>query len=93
MLQRNTSILWRELDGEAVLLDPGAGCSYNLNGVGTLIWKLSDGTHSPADIAGIVCQHYEVEFEQACQDVDGLLAELLEHRLLLDHSAVQQPTA
>ena len=30
MLQRNEAVLWRELDGEAVLLYPAEGCTYNL---------------------------------------------------------------
>jgi hypothetical protein len=36
MLLRNNAVLWRELDGEAILLDPKEGCPYNLNAIGTL---------------------------------------------------------
>jgi methyltransferase-like protein len=82
MLQRNSSILWRELDGEAVLLSPSAGSSYNLNPVGTFIWKLLDGTHTPADIATAICEVYEVEFEQALQDVQAILADMRTNNLL-----------
>lgn len=82
MLQRNSSILWRELDGEAVLLSPSAGSSYNLNPVGTFIWKLLDGKHTPADIATAICQVYEVEFEQALQDVQAILADMRTNNLL-----------
>ncbi len=82
MLQRNTKVLWRELDGEAVLLNPKAGCSYNLNHIGTVIWKLLDGDHTSAQIAAAICKSYEVEYEQALQDVEGIIAELTEHELL-----------
>ena len=82
MLQRNSSILWRELDGEAVLLRPSAGSSYNLNPVGTFIWKLLDGKHTPADIATAICEVYEVEFEQALQDVQAILADMRTNNLL-----------
>ncbi len=82
MLQRNSSILWRELDGEAVLLSPSAGSSYNLNPVGTFIWKLLDGKHTPADIAIAICEVYEVEFEQALQDVQAILADMRTNNLL-----------
>jgi len=82
MFQRNSSILWRELDGEAVLLSPAAGSSYNLNQVGTLIWKLLDGKHCVKDLAEAICQEYEVEFEQALQDVENLLVELRNNNLL-----------
>ncbi len=82
MLQRNTKVLWRELEGEAVLLDPKAGCSYNLNHIGTLIWKMLDGDHTPEQIAGAICEAYEVEYEQALHDVEGIIAELNQHELL-----------
>lgn len=82
MVRRNPAILWRELGGEAVLLSPSAGCSYNLNQVGTFIWKLLDGKHSSEDIARAIYQIYEVEYEQACQDVERILVELRDNNLL-----------
>lgn len=82
MLQRNIAILWRELDGEAVLLNPEAGSSYSLNRVGTSIWKMLDGKHTSDDIATAICQLYEVEHEQALQDVERLLADLRSNNLL-----------
>ncbi|HLI07100.1 MAG TPA: PqqD family protein [Ktedonobacteraceae bacterium] len=93
MLKRNDTVLWRELDGEAVLLDSRAGCSYNLNQVGTLIWKLLDGTHSVAEIVAAICASYEVEAEQAAQDVEQLLEELEKHNLLVKASSAIHPSA
>ena len=84
MLLRNSSVLWRELDGEAILLNPKEGCSYNLNNVGTLIWKMLDGEHSIDDIAKAICEYYEVEHEQALQDMRQLLNELRENNLVID---------
>jgi len=84
MLLRNSSVLWRELDGEAILLNPKEGCSYNLNIVGTLIWKLLDGEHSIDDIAKAICECYEVEHDQALQDMRQLLNELRENNLVID---------
>jgi methyltransferase-like protein len=82
MLQKNPSILWRELDGEAVLLSPSAGSSYNLNQVGTFIWKMLDGKHTSENIAAAICQVYEVEHEQALQDVENILVEMRNNNLL-----------
>ena len=85
MLQRNAAVLWRELDGEAVLLNPTAGCSYNLNQVGTFIWKLLDGKHTPQDIAQAICAAYdEVVYEQALQDVEGIVEDLRSNDLLIE---------
>jgi hypothetical protein len=82
MLLRNTTVLWRELDGEAILLNPKEGCSYNLNHVGTLIWKMLDGEHTPNEIVKTICELYEVEYEQALQDVERLLDDLRDNNLL-----------
>ncbi len=81
MLVRSSSVLWRELDGEAILLDPQAGCSYNLNRVGTLVWKLLDGQHDTEDLVAAICAAYEVEPEQARRDVERLLDDLLTNKL------------
>ncbi|HYT35356.1 MAG TPA: PqqD family protein [Ktedonobacteraceae bacterium] len=89
MLQRNPSILWRELDGEAVLLSPSAGSSYNLNQVGAFIWKMLDGKHTSENIAAAICQVYEVEYEQALQDVENILLEMLNNNLLNESLAPQ----
>ena len=82
MLVRNASVLWRELDGEAVLLDPQMGCSYNLNPVGTLVWTLLDGQHNTEDIVAAICEAYEIEPEQASQDVQRLLDDLRTNKLV-----------
>lgn len=87
MLQRNTKILWRELDGEAVLLNSKAGCSYNLNQVGTFIWKMLDGSHTPEHIASAICEMYEVEYDQALSDVKVIIAELSANELLSEVAA------
>lgn len=93
MLKRNDTILWRELDGEAVLLDSRAGCSYNLNQVGTVIWKMLDGKHEIAEIAAAICATYEVESGQALQDVEQLLDELEKNHLLIAMPSAIQPPA
>ena len=92
MLLRNTTVLWRELDGEAILLNPKEGCSYNLNLMGTLIWKMLDGEHTPGQIAKTICEQYEVAYEQAHQDVERLLDELRDNKLLSDDTPTSHST-
>ncbi len=82
MLQRNKVVLWRELAGEAVLLDPEVGCSYNLNRTGTLVWKMLDGQHRVQEIATELSKSYEVEYEQALRDVETVLDDLRQNNLL-----------
>jgi Coenzyme PQQ synthesis protein D (PqqD) len=93
MLKRNGTVLWRELDGEAVLLDPAEGCAYNLNRVGTLIWKLLDGNHTADDIASAISQEFEVEHEQALQDMKHLFDEMHQYKLLQSDVYLPNTTA
>ncbi len=86
MLLRNTAVLWRELEGEAIPLDPQQSCSYTLNTVGTLIWRLLDGQHTPDAIAQAVCELYEVEPEQALQNIEQFLNELRDQHLLNENT-------
>ncbi len=91
MLLRNKTVLWRELDGEVILLDPKQGCSYNLNQVGTLIWKMLDGQHTTADIVEAICEAFEVEPELALQDLKLLLDELRSNNLLSNGISPSHP--
>ena len=90
MLKRNGNVLWRELDGEAVLLDPAEGCSYNLNRVGTCVWKLLDGNHTITDITTLICTEFDVEHDQALQDIELLLNDLGSHKLLVSESSAPE---
>ncbi len=83
-IQRNNAVLWRELAGEAVLLDPLEGCSYNLNQVGTFVWKLLDGNTSMDEIVTALCTQYEVEPEHARIDLEQLLSDLRSHHLIVE---------
>jgi hypothetical protein len=53
------SVLFRDLDGEAVLLETGSGRYYGLNEVGTRMWSL---LHLHGDIEA-VCRALLAEYE------------------------------
>jgi coenzyme PQQ synthesis protein D (PqqD) len=53
------SVLFRDLDGEAVLLETGSGRYYGLNEVGTRMWSL---IHSHGEI-GAVCRALLAEYD------------------------------
>ena len=65
------SALFRDLDGEAVILDPEAGTYYGLNAVGTRIWQL-------------VAQHGRLRpvYEQLCVEYEAA-PDVLERDLLV----------
>jgi Coenzyme PQQ synthesis protein D (PqqD) len=56
--------------------------TYELSEVAAAIWDLADGTRSVDEIATTLTDDYDVTLETALHDVQALLAELTEARLL-----------
>ena len=67
---------------DAVVISPEEGMVRLLNLTATRVWQLSDGTHSVDEIATILTQEFEVDFQQAHQSVIRLLTELSEKKLI-----------
>ena len=85
---RNPSAVDRLVDGEAVIVLPEQGTVKVLNRVGSRVWSLIDGKRCVADIAGIICDEYDVSAEQALQDLLAFLAEL-EARGVISPAAIR----
>ncbi len=80
---RTRDIAARALDGEMMIMSTLDSTLYNLNELGTLIWRFADGRTPLSDIVTQkVCAEFEVEPEQALTDAEGFLRELAEHGLL-----------
>ena len=77
-LQQAESVTFREVGGEAVLLNLKTGIYYGLNEVGTFVWQHMDGEHTIDDLVGAICTTYAVDQKQAVTDVRRLAGELLE---------------
>jgi hypothetical protein len=57
-----------------------------LNPVGIKVFSMLDGSHSEAEIAAAVAEEFEVEVEQAAEDVKLFLGELRRNGMLLDEA-------
>lgn len=74
--------VFRDLDGESVILDLASGTYYGLNEVGTRIWTfVAEGLDEEA-MAAALTREYEVSLDDARLHVGRLLADLLERRLI-----------
>jgi hypothetical protein len=70
------------LDGEATIVDLDSGTYYALNESGTFVWdELSRGTDRDS-IPGTLADRYGLTPDEAGEAVDGLVAELLERKLI-----------
>jgi coenzyme PQQ synthesis protein D (PqqD) len=84
VLRHRPGVLFRDLAGEAVLLDPAAGIYFGLNEVGTRAWNLL-GAGAGATLAAVhaaLAAEYDAPPEKIWDDLLALVRDLLAHRLI-----------
>lgn len=64
------------LDGESVLLNLATGRYYTLNAVGSVVWGMSTGDRSLAQVVSSICDMFDVTVQQAQNDLLDLVIEL-----------------
>ena len=74
---RHQDILIAPFDGELLVFDLKTHLPYALNGVAADILMSTDGRRNPENIAGKICEKYDVEFHEALKDIHGLYEELI----------------
>ena len=75
-------VLVQELQGESVLLNVNTENYYGLDEVGTRMWSVLSEAPSIADAIDKLLEEYEVDRTTLESDVDELLTELLEKKLI-----------
>jgi hypothetical protein len=76
MVARNQSVLWTELDGQVVLLNLESGRYFEVNALGSVIWRLLEEPHSVPDIVEHVVSRYRVDRERCESDLLTFLGDL-----------------
>ena len=80
-------VIFRDLEGEAVLLDLASGCYFGLNAVATRVWvQLHEGTAVDGVIAALT-EEFDGDPDEIARDVAALLEELASRGLLVLESA------
>ena len=82
VLVKNTSIVSRRIAGEAVLVPIRKNVAdldsiYTLNDSGAAIWEHIDGSRSLRQVLASLVEEFEVEEDQARQDMLELVVELV----------------
>jgi hypothetical protein len=80
-------IVFRDLAGEAVLLNLGTGMYFGLNGMGTQIWRLISEGYSLEQLVAAVLEEYEIDEDRVRKDLAILLEQLSDAGLLTIHAA------
>jgi len=73
--------LFRDVGGEAVILDLASGTYFGLNAVGTRIWQLIEQHGRLAAVLDELCREYDAAPEELEADLIGLVSRLAEARL------------
>ena len=71
------------MDGEAILINLSNGIYYSMDKVGAVVWELVERNFSPEEMVASIMSRYEVETEKAQADVERLLKELVDEKLIL----------
>lgn len=84
-------VVFRELEGEAVILDLESGTYFGLDAVGTQIWRGLDRRDSIEAIVTALVETYDVDRDTADGDVRRLMTQLVDRGLLLNPGAHVPP--
>ena len=87
-IEISDGVLFRELQGEAVLLDLGSQRYFGLNEVGTRAWQLLQEHGEVEAVAATLLAEFEVEPTQLRQDLDELLGNLEQAGLIRRPAAI-----
>jgi hypothetical protein len=69
-------VLFREVDGEAILFDLAGGGYFSLDGVGARVWALLVAGATQDVIVATLLEEYDVEELVLREDVESLLDDL-----------------
>ncbi|HUN54994.1 MAG TPA: PqqD family protein [Smithella sp.] len=82
VLKKNPDIIWKDVKGETILLNPINGKYFGLNKVGCVFWEKIDGVRSLPDIAELLLGDFNVEKERLLKDLEDLIKTLQENNLV-----------
>jgi hypothetical protein len=82
---RTERLTWREIDGEAVILDLGSSTYFSTNRSGTLLLRRLVDERTRDELVDTLVQSYEISHERATSDVDAFV-QILSARGLIDET-------
>ncbi len=80
--RQNPVIAWREIDSEAVLVDPRTGEIRVLNRTASVVWSFCREDRTLADIAEHLSGKFEITKNEAQQDVHDFIEDCLSRDLM-----------
>ena len=75
-LKRASSVVWKPMKEETLLLNTENGAYFSTNNVGLAIWQACDGTRSVEDIAVTVAKRFKAPSAQITRDIQHFAGQL-----------------
>jgi hypothetical protein len=79
---REGAAVWREIDGEVVLLAIRSSKYLGLNRTAAVLWPAMTAGTNRGELVTLLTTKYDVAVERAESDVDTFISMCREHRLL-----------
>jgi len=83
IVPNKSEITSKVMDGEAIIINLATGIYYSMDKVGGTIWEGVEREQRLDQILQAVVTAYEVSEEQATQDLESLVSQLLEENLIV----------
>lgn len=81
--KKNGQIIYKELEGAPVLVDPYRRMLIRLNETGSEIWSLLDGKISAADIVRSLGDKFDVDEKSLKADIIRFLDDMVKREMVL----------
>jgi hypothetical protein len=81
-LRVGDDVVFRELDGEGVILNLASGLYFGLDETGTRMWRLIEQHGQLQSVLTALCDEYEAATDNIERDLIALVTELTEKGLL-----------
>jgi len=78
----DNDVVWRELDGEIVVLNLATGNYYGLEGAANDMWRLLSEHGSTEKVVETMARDYDVDAARLTADLDALVQELARRSLV-----------
>jgi coenzyme PQQ synthesis protein D (PqqD) len=80
---REDEVAWREVGGDIVALEARRSAYLTMNSAGALLWRVLSEGATRGDLVDTLTNEYGLDVAAAGRDVDGFIASLRAHDLLL----------
>ena len=82
VVEKSDNLIFREIDGEVVIITNDGSHIHMLNETATLIWNCSNKRTSIGQIITEMCEQYDVDEDTASRDVLETIKSLSEKNLI-----------